>query len=311
MVLVTDGNSGTGTDFSDAKGAVLSAGTTVDSFGVQSGKLGGEAHAARRCDRRRVPGDDQGDRSHRHHDVGGPAAVRAVPLHLPVHVEGRRQRPHADGRRRDDHGFLRRRVRREGRRLRSPTRHRRTRSGFIASFQNDFGKYLAVILGLLGAALGAYAIIHIVGQGQHRPRRHAPAVLRRVRGAAPAKRTKRRATRAWPQTAVMQRAVELTGQFAERRGFLTRVEAALERANLPLRAAEAMLLLRGRSGRRLAALVARHPQPVRVPRRARDRCAASAGGAELPVEPPAPPVRGPCCPTRCSCCPARCAPATR
>ena len=38
----------------------------------------------------------------------------------------------------------------------------------------------------------------------------------------------------------MQRAVKLTQQFAERQGFLTKVEASLERANLPLRAAEAM-----------------------------------------------------------------------
>jgi tight adherence protein B len=39
---------------------------------------------------------------------------------------------------------------------------------------------------------------------------------------------------------MMQRAVEFTRQFAEKQGFLTRVEGALERANLPLRAAEAM-----------------------------------------------------------------------
>ncbi len=42
------------------------------------------------------------------------------------------------------------------------------------------------------------------------------------------------------QTALIQRAVELTEQFAERQGFLTKVEGALERANLPLRAAEAI-----------------------------------------------------------------------
>jgi hypothetical protein len=42
------------------------------------------------------------------------------------------------------------------------------------------------------------------------------------------------------QTRVLQRAVELTGQFAENRGFLTRVEGALERADMPLRAAEAI-----------------------------------------------------------------------
>lgn len=41
-------------------------------------------------------------------------------------------------------------------------------------------------------------------------------------------------------SAILQRAVEMTGQFAERRGFLETVEVMLERANLPLRAAEAL-----------------------------------------------------------------------
>jgi tight adherence protein B len=40
------------------------------------------------------------------------------------------------------------------------------------------------------------------------------------------------------QTQLLQRAVEATGNFAERRGFLTKVEGMLERANLPLRPAE-------------------------------------------------------------------------
>lgn len=41
-------------------------------------------------------------------------------------------------------------------------------------------------------------------------------------------------------TAFIQRAVGLTEEFAERQGFLAKVEATLERADLPLRAAEAM-----------------------------------------------------------------------
>ena len=40
--------------------------------------------------------------------------------------------------------------------------------------------------------------------------------------------------------AVLQRAVELTGRMAERQGLLERVAGALDRANLPLRAAEAL-----------------------------------------------------------------------
>ncbi len=42
------------------------------------------------------------------------------------------------------------------------------------------------------------------------------------------------------QTKVLQRAVELTGQLAANRGFLAKVEGGLERADLPLRAAEAI-----------------------------------------------------------------------
>ena len=42
------------------------------------------------------------------------------------------------------------------------------------------------------------------------------------------------------KTAFLKRAVALTGGFAEKRGFLVRVEELLERADLPLRAAEAL-----------------------------------------------------------------------
>ncbi|MCP4437297.1 MAG: hypothetical protein GY812_17605 [Actinomycetia bacterium] len=42
---------------------------------------------------------------------------------------------------------------------------------------------------------------------------------------------------------LLQRAVELTGDVAEKRGFLESLEISLERANLPLRAAEAVFFL--------------------------------------------------------------------
>jgi tight adherence protein B len=68
------------------------------------------------------------------------------------------------------------------------------------------------------------------------------------------------------QTPLLQRAVEATGTFAENRGFLTKVESLLERANLPLRPAEALffyfagvalvaLLLVGVLGSPIAALI--------------------------------------------------------
>ncbi len=68
------------------------------------------------------------------------------------------------------------------------------------------------------------------------------------------------------QTPLLQRAVDATGGFAERRGLLIKVEGMLERANLPLRPAEALffylagvvviaLLLFGVMGNPLAALI--------------------------------------------------------
>ena len=45
------------------------------------------------------------------------------------------------------------------------------------------------------------------------------------------------------QSALLQRAVSFSEDFAEKRGFLARVEELLERANLPVRAGEAMFFL--------------------------------------------------------------------
>ncbi len=47
-------------------------------------------------------------------------------------------------------------------------------------------------------------------------------------------------TQQMAQTALLQRAVAATGQFAERQGLLSKVEGLLEKANLPLRPAEAI-----------------------------------------------------------------------
>ena len=111
----------------------------------------------------------------------------------------------------------------------------------MKGLQNDFGKYLAIVLGLLGAALAAYAIVGIAVKDQSglasvlQP--YSEGYVARTRGDDDDEED---ADSGMAQTAVMQRAVEFTRQFAERQGFLTRVEGALERANLPLRAAEAM-----------------------------------------------------------------------
>jgi len=114
-----------------------------------------------------------------------------------------------------------------------------TASG-VEGLQNDFGKYLAIVLGLIAAALAAYAIIGIAVKDDS----SLASVLQPYSEGYVVRRNNdddyEDAESSMAQTAVMQRAVEFTRQFAERQGFLTKVEHALERANLPLRAAEAM-----------------------------------------------------------------------
>jgi len=93
----------------------------------------------------------------------------------------------------------------------------------------------AVGLALVGLAvgLGAYALASLASSTDEslnavlRPYSEGPAGPDELDGQL-------------AQTALLQRAVELTEEFAERQGFLVKVERALERADLPLRAAEAL-----------------------------------------------------------------------
>lgn len=90
-------------------------------------------------------------------------------------------------------------------------------------------------LGLVGlaAGLGAFALAALAGrtdeslQAVLRPYSEGPNPDDEHDGAL-------------AQTALLQRAVEMTEDFAERQGFLIKVERALERADLPLRAAEGL-----------------------------------------------------------------------
>jgi tight adherence protein B len=102
----------------------------------------------------------------------------------------------------------------------------------------EHGKTLGVVLAIVAAMLAAYAI----GMIFIRDNSGLSAVLRPYSEgyAQPDDDDNGEAQSGAAQTAFIQRAVELTGQFAERQGFLTTVEGKLERANLPLRAAEAL-----------------------------------------------------------------------
>ncbi|MFN8019729.1 MAG: VWA domain-containing protein [Acidimicrobiales bacterium] len=95
------------------------------------------------------------------------------------------------------------------------------------------GGALALALVGLAVGLGAFAAVSLVTAGDE----SLNAVLRPY-AEGPVNPEDHDAALA--QTALLQRAVELTEEFAERQGFLVKVERALERADLPLRAAEAL-----------------------------------------------------------------------
>ncbi|MEL7208919.1 MAG: type II secretion system F family protein, partial [Actinomycetota bacterium] len=103
----------------------------------------------------------------------------------------------------------------------------------IGFLQNDVVKYLALALAAGAAALGAFALIMVL----HRDDSALNTVLQPyadgfVDGDEEAE---------GDRTALIQRAVDMTEDFAESQGFLGKVESSLERAALPLRAAEFLL----------------------------------------------------------------------
>src|SRR4029079_2705325 len=105
--------------------------------------------------------------------------------------------------------------------------------GIFSSLQNEFGKTIAIGLGLVAVVLGAYAVISLlVKDDTGLESRLEPYSRPYTKPGAGADEHEGQST---AQTARRRRAVELTRQFAEQRGFLDRVESALERANLPLR----------------------------------------------------------------------------
>lgn len=101
------------------------------------------------------------------------------------------------------------------------------------ALQGKAGGALGLVLVGLAAGLLAFAVASLVTTTDEslnavlRPYSEGPVPNDELDGAL-------------AQTALLQRAVELTEEFAERQGFLVKVERALERADLPLRAAEAM-----------------------------------------------------------------------
>lgn len=93
---------------------------------------------------------------------------------------------------------------------------------------------LPVLVMGLAIGLGAYALVQLAGSSNT----GLSAVLSPYTEGTPADADTD--DQALAQTAFLQRAVEMTEDFAERQGFLEKVSSLLERADLPLRAAEAL-----------------------------------------------------------------------
>jgi tight adherence protein B len=105
-------------------------------------------------------------------------------------------------------------------------------SSGIGFLQNGVVKFLALALAAFAAGLAAYALIMVL----HRDDSGLNSVLQPYADGF----VDGEESDGEDRTAIIQRAVDITEDFAERQGFLAGVEAKLERAALPLRAAEAL-----------------------------------------------------------------------
>lgn len=102
--------------------------------------------------------------------------------------------------------------------------------------QRGPAKYLGVLLVIAAAGLGAYALIMLTQEDDS----HLTNVLQPYSEGFIDTPVEEDPDGGMARTALIQRAVEMTEEFAERKGFLRTVEEKLERADLPLRAAEAL-----------------------------------------------------------------------
>jgi len=114
-----------------------------------------------------------------------------------------------------------------------------TEAGGFGLLQNNSGKLLAIVATLVAVSLGAYALVMALTKDPSGLQTVLSPYGEGYTGGAPGVADEDDDS-ALAKSAILQRAVDMTEQFAEKRGFLAKAEAALERANLPLRAAEAL-----------------------------------------------------------------------
>lgn len=106
--------------------------------------------------------------------------------------------------------------------------------GFLSG---DTGRLLGLLLGAIAAGLGAYAVVLLLQKDESALTSVLQAYNDPTSAAAAADADEESAI---SKNAILKRAVQLTEDLAERRGFLTRLEGTLERADLPLRGGEAL-----------------------------------------------------------------------
>jgi tight adherence protein B len=113
-----------------------------------------------------------------------------------------------------------------------------TEAGRLGLLTSSVGLYVSLALAFVGIVLGVWALGSIMAGGD----RSLEGMLSRYTEGAP-EAGDVDVEELIVQSALLQRAVSFSESFAERQGFLTRVEELLERANLPIRPGEAMFIL--------------------------------------------------------------------
>lgn len=114
----------------------------------------------------------------------------------------------------------------------------------ISILNNDLGLWLGVLLALLAAVLAAFAVIMIFVRDEGGLRATLSAYTDTGVASGDVDEEEGGAL-GFLRGGFLRGAAEATGRFAERRGIQPRVEELLERANLPLRAGEALFFYMG------------------------------------------------------------------
>lgn len=113
-----------------------------------------------------------------------------------------------------------------------------SQDGFLSGlFRNSIVKFLIVVLAMGAVSFGCYAVLSLVVRQRGELADHLRHYDEYYTPEADLDEDSRQSL---ATSDILKRAVEVTGNLAQQRGFLVKVEQMLERADLPLRPAEAL-----------------------------------------------------------------------